>query len=176
LVSVLAIVARAVLGIGAGIGCIQTLPESEMIYTRITSIIIVVILLIPIGKIFFDMAVYKNNEEPLPQKLDDNWEIGQPFEHSAAMKAIQTFHTISPFDFSLHFLQFGPRKVLGFIGLAATALIFTILVYCAVRPTPGHSATYEWIPDDTLPNGEVSIDSERIIDWKDYESDEPPKG
>ncbi len=137
-----------------------------MILTKTISIGFVAVLLYPVARTFYEMCLFEKPAEveelpenfPPPETSDDS---GKP---SFGIMATQIHYVVSPFENLNRFLAYGPRRWVGFLGLASTALILALLIFSAVFHVEGPFHSYEWKDEVGDLGDESKVGS--IIQWR----------
>ncbi len=160
-----------------------------MILTKTISIGFVAVLLYPVARTFYEMCIFEKPTEveerpeniPPPEAFHDS---GEP---SYGIMATQIHYAVSPFNNqNLHrFLAYGPRKWIGFLGLASTILILGLLTFSAIFLVEGPSRFHEWKDEagelDAEPrvgsiiHGRLNEDGTPTIDKDGSEGNSPTK-
>lgn len=127
--------------------------------TKTISIGFVVLLLYPVARTFYEMCIFEkpSEMEELPENLPPP-EVSHDSGHTSfGITVTQIHYVVSPFkNQNPHlFLAYGPRKWIGFLGLASTMLILSLLIFSAIFLVEGPSRSYEW-KDEA---GELDADS-----------------
>jgi len=137
-----------------------------LMLSKTISIGFVVVLLYPVARTFYEMCIFEKTAEieELPENLtppEASHDSGNP---SLGIMVTQIHYVVSPFKNLNRFLSYGPRRWVGFIGLAATVLILGLLIFSAMSPAEGPSHSYEWKDEAAELGGEPRVES--IIHWR----------